>query len=126
MAFPTARGSACSSPNWLGGNCPGTGDRLEEYYTAFFGLSVGLERLAKLVLLIDHALSERSQMHQNVVSRYGHKLLDLTNAADEVVSKRNLRFTFQRPTNAISAKNTYHSICAAQDADFPSSLTDLR
>ncbi len=76
-----------------------------EYYTAFFGLSVGLERLAKLILVTDHALSNNGQMpHQKVVSRFGHKLLDLMNAAEGVVPKRELTLAFQRPTNTVSVK----------------------
>jgi hypothetical protein len=51
-------------------------DKLGEYYTAFFGLSVGLERLCKLALVADHAISHNGGMPQEgVVSRFGHKLL---------------------------------------------------
>ena len=32
------------------------GNKIGEYYTAFFGLSTGLERLAKLILVVDHVI----------------------------------------------------------------------
>lgn len=48
-----------------------------------FGLSVGLERLAKLILVADHAVSNGGKMPgQEVVRKYGHKLADLMDAAD--------------------------------------------
>jgi hypothetical protein len=41
---------------------------LGEYYSAFFGLSIGLERLAKLVLVADYAISNHSQMPPQALS----------------------------------------------------------
>jgi hypothetical protein len=32
-------------------------DKKGDYYTAFFGLSIGLERLVKLILVADYAIS---------------------------------------------------------------------
>lgn len=76
-----------------------------EYYTAFFGLSVGLERLAKLILVVDYAISNGGQMpEQKVVRKFGHKLVDLTSAADTLSQKHSLVLEFSRPTDAISAK----------------------
>jgi hypothetical protein len=76
-----------------------------EYYTAFFGLSIGLERLAKLILVVDHAISNGGQMpHQQVVKKFGHKLVDLTNIVDTLLRKHQLSLEFSRPTDAVSAK----------------------
>src|SRR4028118_1209472 len=76
-----------------------------EYYTAFFGLSIGLERLAKLILVADHAISNGGQMpHQQVVKKFGHKLVDLTNTVDTLLGKHRLSLEFSRPTDAISTK----------------------
>ena len=36
-------------------------DKRGEYYTAFFGLSVGLERLAKLILVADYAITKAAE-----------------------------------------------------------------
>lgn len=80
-------------------------EKTGEYYTAFFGLSVGLERLAKLVLVVDHAVSHYGRMpEQKVVSKFGHKLSNLMSTAEAIAQKRYVRLDFPRPTNAISAK----------------------
>lgn len=80
-------------------------DKIGEYYTAFFGLSVGLERLAKLILVADHVLSHQGEMpHQKVVSKFGHKLSDLMNAAEAVAEKHKLQLKYSRPKSAISTK----------------------
>jgi hypothetical protein len=80
-------------------------DRTGEYYTAFFGLSVGLERLAKLVLVADHAISNAGAMpRQDVIKQYGHRLRTLVDKSDEVARKRSLELQFQRPTHEISEK----------------------
>lgn len=80
-------------------------DKTGEYYTAFFGLSVGLERLAKLILVVDHAISHNGQMpEEKAVRKFGHKLVKLTNAADAVAQKHELTLDYPRPTSVISAE----------------------
>src|SRR6185312_6445731 len=80
-------------------------DKIGEYYTAFFGLSVGLERLAKLILVADHAISNNGQMPaEDVVRRYGHKLIDLMDAAHTAATKHALKLRYSRPTTAINMK----------------------
>ncbi|MER9263252.1 hypothetical protein NKI63_01530 [Mesorhizobium sp. M0410] len=80
-------------------------DQVGEYYTAFFGLSVGLERLAKLILVADHAIANAGQMpDERVVRRFRHNLTDLMEAAHKVADKQALKLDFPRPTNAISPK----------------------
>lgn len=80
-------------------------DQKGEYYTAFFGLSVGLERLAKLVLVADHAITNAGKMPtEKLVRQYGHKLSDLMEAADKVSTTRTLKLDYLRPTDAISLK----------------------
>lgn len=80
-------------------------DQMGEYYTAFFGLSVGLERLAKLILVADYAITHDGSMpEEREVRKFGHKLLDLANAVDEVVNKRNLDLRYTRPATQISEK----------------------
>jgi hypothetical protein len=80
-------------------------DRKGEYYTAFFGLSVGLERLAKLILVADHAIANAGRMpEQQVVRRFGHKLADLMDAAEKVSANHALKLDHPRPTDAISRK----------------------
>ncbi len=80
-------------------------DQMGEYYTAFFGLSVGLERLAKLILVADYAIDNNGNMpEEKVVRKFGHKLLDLTNAADTISNKRNINLNYGRPNSLVSVK----------------------
>lgn len=80
-------------------------DQKGEYYTAFFGLSVGLERLAKLILVADHAITNAGQMpDQQVVRRFGHKLADLMDATARVSANHTLKLDYPRPTDAVSQK----------------------
>ena len=80
-------------------------DQTGEYYTAFFGLSIGLERLAKLTLVADHAISNAGAMPaEKLIRNYGHKLIDLLDAADEVGAKHSLTLRYSRPTSAVSKK----------------------
>ncbi len=80
-------------------------DQKGEYYTAFFGLSVGLERLAKLILVADHAITNAGQMpNQQVVRRFGHKLANLMDAADKVSTNHALKLDYPRPTDGSSQK----------------------
>jgi hypothetical protein len=76
-----------------------------EYYTAFFGLSVGLERLAKLILVADYAIAHEGQMpSEKIIRQFGHKLVDLTNAADAISQKHALNLNYPRPKSSISTK----------------------
>jgi hypothetical protein len=74
-------------------------DKFGEYYTAFFGLSVGLERLCKLALVADHAISHNGQMpDERVVRRFGHKLVDLMDAVAGVAHERKLTLKYLVPS----------------------------
>ncbi|SNB59171.1 hypothetical protein SAMN04487880_3449 [Marinobacter sp. es.042] len=111
----------CNSPQWhairresvLARDLIGSGvtalgranyaDQLGQYYSAFFGLSVGLERLSKLVLVVDHALSNHGQMpSEDVVRRYGHRLTELLNKVDQIALEHGAHLTYQRPKDIIA------------------------
>lgn len=78
-------------------------DKEGEYYTAFFGLSIGLERLAKLILVVNHAILNNGQMPtEQVVRRFGHKLVRLLNTADNISARHSLKLNYPRPTAQIS------------------------
>lgn len=67
-------------------------DKMGEYYTAFFGLSVGLERLSKLILVAHYAIENQGRMpDERVVRKFGHKLIDLTNEVENISEKCNCR-----------------------------------
>lgn len=80
-------------------------DKIGEYYTAFFGLSVGLERLAKLILVTDYAMSNEGKMpSEKVVRKFGHKLIVLLDAVDEISRKWSVNLRYSRPASSISWK----------------------
>ena len=78
-------------------------DKEGEYYTAFFGLSIGLERLAKLVLVADYTISNNSQMPtEEVVKNFGHKLVLLLDTVNDISINHNLGLGYTRPNSQIS------------------------
>lgn len=81
------------------------GSGFGEYYTAFFGLSVGIERLAKLILVADYALDNNGTLPgQSVVRKYGHKLKELIAQVGVIAGKRGISVPHIGPD---------HPICAA-------------
>ena len=77
------------------------GNNIGEYYTAFFGLSTGLERLAKLCIVADYAIAHNGQT-PTTLSRFGHNLVRLLNRVDNVTAERSLNLAYPRPTTQIS------------------------
>jgi hypothetical protein len=74
-----------------------------EYYTAFFGLSIGIERLAKLILIADFVLENDGALpNQSVVRKYGHKLKMLLEKVEGVATKHGLAQRCIMPTDQIS------------------------
>lgn len=81
------------------------GSGFGEYYTAFFGLSIGIERLAKLILVADYALENNGALPgQAVVRKYGHKLKELITQVGVIATKRGISVPHIGPT---------HPICSA-------------
>ena len=80
-------------------------DKMGEYYTAFFGLSVGLERLSKLILVVHYAIENQGRMpDERVVRKFGHKLIDLTNEVENISEKMQLSLSYSRPIQEIPQK----------------------
>ncbi|MCZ4288597.1 hypothetical protein [Hoeflea alexandrii] len=78
------------------------GSGFGEYYTAFFGLTIGIERLAKLILVADFAIDNGGTLPgQAVVRRYGHRLKDLIGKADQIATKRDISVPYLLPTDPI-------------------------
>lgn len=67
------------------------GSGFGDYYTAFFGLSIGLERLAKLILVADHAIENGGALpDQNKVRKFGHDLRRLQGKVEAIRSKHSI------------------------------------
>ena len=78
-------------------------DKKGEYYRAFFELSIGLERFAKLIIVINYALSNRGMMpNEKLVHRFGHNINDLLNTVEEIEQTRTLELCYSRPKDNIA------------------------
>ena len=77
-------------------------DGLGNYYTAFFGLSIGIERLAKLIIVCDYALENNDEFpDQKQLKKYGHNLIELCEAVQAIAKKRGLNPTYSFPSQGI-------------------------
>ena len=77
-------------------------DNFGEYYSAFFSLSIGIERFAKLILIADYAIGQNGALpNQSVVRRFGHNLTQLLQNAENVSLARNFALTYSKPTEYI-------------------------
>ena len=80
-------------------------DKMGEYYTAFFGLSVGLERLSKLILVANYAIENSGKLpEEKIVRKFGHKLIDLSNEVERISEKTGLSLRYSRPTQELPQK----------------------
>ncbi|MGR4865595.1 hypothetical protein [Caulobacter sp. LARHSG274] len=78
------------------------GSGFGEYYTAFFGLSIGIERLAKLILVADFAMDNGGTLPgQSVVRKYGHRIKSLVNDVDRIANKQNISVPYLAPNDPI-------------------------
>ena len=74
-----------------------------EYYRAFFELSVGMERLAKLILVVDYALTHAGKLpDEKHVRQFGHDLKSLFAAVEKVSTTRALKLRYPRPTDPVA------------------------
>lgn len=77
-------------------------DGFGEYYTAFFGLSIGIERLAKLILIADHATDHNGALPDAKAGKaYGHKIKELVEKADQIATKHCLSLQYGKPNDPI-------------------------
>ena len=74
-----------------------------EYYRAFFELSVGMERLAKLILVVDYALTHAGKLpDEKHVRQFGHDLKSLFAVVEQVSTTRALKLDYPRPSDAVA------------------------
>jgi hypothetical protein len=67
------------------------------YFQAFTSLSTGLERIAKLCVMLDYYLDKSSFSDENMMKyKIGHDLIKLYIRAKEVIVKRSLQFRFNQ------------------------------
>lgn len=74
------------------------------YYVAFFGLSVGMERLAKLILVADYAIAHAGALiPEKEIRKFSHNIADLLGKVDEISKARSLSLQYSRPRGKISS-----------------------
>lgn len=63
-----------------------------DFYSALFNLSVGIERLLKAIVIIDHMLKNSlSVPSKKQLQGYGHNIVDLYDSAVLIASNRNVK-----------------------------------
>ena len=66
------------------------------YYQSFTCLSTGLERLAKLCLILDYYIQQQGVLpSEKYIRNYGHRIPDLYNACCEVAKRQKVAFHFR-------------------------------
>lgn len=64
------------------------GNKKGLFYTAFFELSIGLERMMKLLIVLDHLAEHRCVgPDEKILRKYGHQLLKLWRNAQHLATK---------------------------------------
>lgn len=79
------------------------GSGFGEYYTAFFALSIGIERLAKLILVADHALKHDGALPpKQIVKAYGHDIEKLMVKVEDVREDNGVTTRYPKPNDDIA------------------------
>ena len=74
------------------------------YYLGFFGLSIGLERLAKLTLVADFAIEHGGRLpEESLIRGFGHQLVKLLDMVEKLSSKYDYSGEYGRPIDPISS-----------------------
>lgn len=69
-----------------------------QYYLSFFSLSVGLERLMKLIVLADKAIDcDGPLLADKWVSKFNHDLVKLIEHTEHISKNRELELNYKRP-----------------------------
>jgi len=71
------------------------------YGQAFFALTTGIERSAKLALIIDYFLLHGKFPSNRKIRGYGHNLRDLLDSMDEIAPRYNLSGSYRLPRSPI-------------------------
>lgn len=70
------------------------------YYQAFTCLSTGIERAAKLCLILDFYITNNGALPQeNHIRKYGHKIMNLFQSCCQVAERQQINFHFSHKLN---------------------------
>lgn len=75
-----------------------------EYYIAFYGLSLGIERLAKLILVADYVLNNKGAFPTpKQIKNFGHQLVKLIDEVKSIASRHSITQIHGTPSPDFSA-----------------------
>lgn len=78
------------------------GDKKGLFYSAFFELSIGFERVLKLALILDHMANNKlAPPPSNYIESFRHDLIRLFDATKTVCTARGLAFLDEFPPNSL-------------------------
>lgn len=97
------------------------------YAQAFAGLSVGLERIGKLCLILDHYLDNGGKFpdFNYLKNQIGHKLELLQSRGEEIAKRRNIKFRFLSALNHPLHSSILRVLHAYADGDRYSNINVL-
>ncbi len=71
-----------------------TSHHLEEYYLAFFNLSIGIERLSKLVLIVDYKIRKNGFPSEKEIRKYNHDISALLKEVFAIAKYHDLQLLY--------------------------------
>lgn len=78
------------------------GDKKGLFYSAFFGLSIGFERVLKLVLILDHMANNKlAPPPSKCIEGFRHDLIRLFDATKTICNARGLTFLDEFPPDSL-------------------------
>ena len=95
------------------------------YPTAFHNLSIGIEKLAKLILTAEHVIQNSGKPpNKNVTKKYGHELIMLLDTVGNIAEKHHLELKHPRPHDDISIAiiDNLHSFAIGGRYDYSDNL----
>lgn len=97
-----------------------------QYFQSFSNLSIGLERIGKLCLVLDYALSNNGKLPEPAFLRtLGHDLVGIYKQTTEVIRARSLEFHFLNSLDAYEHRTILSILSGFAKGDRYSNLSQL-
>lgn len=87
------------------GNANYSGKGRSDYVRAFLEISVGMERLGKLIIVADYALNHQGCMPDHTyLSDFGHNLKKIFDEIEQIEKIQQVQSDYARPTDSLTTK----------------------
>lgn len=87
------------------GNANYSGKGRSDYVRAFLEISVGMERLGKLIIVADYALNHQGCMPAHTyLSGFGHNLKKIFDIIEQIEKMQQVQSDYARPTDSLTTK----------------------